>query len=611
MNLFGEQRGEGEDESMNPQYPVSMSTSDLAHLELLAEIDALARRLEDWSLRAPRWRPAETCQAIIKRLASRLNSLRVRLDSPLVVATLGGTGTGKSSLINAMAGAELVRSGRGRPTTTRPALLCRPGLTPEILGIEAHELDLIQNDIPALADLVLVDCPDPDTADAPGPLPSDTTLARLRRILPLCDVLIVTTTQQKYRSGRVAEELAAAAPGARLVFVQTHADQDADVRDDWRRSLEPRYQAGHIFFVDSLAALADAQQGRAPQGEFAVLMDLLTRQFAGAAAARIRRANFLDLAAQALESCHRRLDEAMPAIENLRMAIDQQRGELSSVLAEQVRSELLSARRPWENRLLGQVASRWGFSPFSIVLRVYQGLGGLASGAILYRARTPAQLALWGVVEGARTWQKHRRNHELLERPGQTAAAGFDATQLRRAAVVLEGYAAEAGLPKTSASVTTLGAEANSANLNFAAGLSQDLDALIARQAQRHTGWFTRWSYEILLLAMLGILLFRLGKNFFYDSWWLASPAPIWGVESYVASAFWFVLWCFLLLWLFMRRLRGGLRQAIDRLAENWTEATAAAGVFAQLDDDCRRAMEFRRDLEMLQGDVERLRGRV
>src|SRR5271155_1122808 len=51
-----------------------------------------------------------------------------------------------------------------------------------------------------------------------------------------------TTTQQKYRSARVAEELAAAAPGARLVFVQTHADQDADIRNDWRQTLDPRYQ---------------------------------------------------------------------------------------------------------------------------------------------------------------------------------------------------------------------------------------------------------------------------------------------------------------------------------------------------------------------------------
>ena len=477
--------------------------------------------------------------------------------------------------------------------------------------MDAHEIDLIQQDLPSLANLVLVDCPDPDTTDAPGPLPSDTTLARLRRILPLCDVLIVTTTQQKYRSARVAEELAAAAPGARLVFVQTHADQDADVRDDWRRTLEPRYQAGHVFFVDSVAALADAQQGRAPQGEFAGLVDLLTRQFAGAAAPGFAAPTFSIWPPRRWKVAAVAWTKPCRAVENLRTAIEQQRGELSSALAGQIRGELLSARRPWENRLLGQVASRWGFSPFSLVLRLYQGIGGLASGALLYRARTPAQLALWGVVEGARTWQKHRRNRQLQQRPGQTAAGGFDATQLRRAAVVLEGYAAEAGLPKASASLATLEAEADAASLKFAARLSQDLDALIARQAQRHTGWFTRWRYEILLLAMLGFLLFRLGKNFFYDSWWLAPPAPMWGVESYIASAFWFVLWCFVLLWLFTRRLRGGLKQAIDRLAENWTGATAASGVFAQLEDDCRRAVEFRRDLEMLQGDVERLRGRV
>ena len=34
-------------------YPIGMSTGDLAHLELLAEIDALARRLEDWSRSRP------------------------------------------------------------------------------------------------------------------------------------------------------------------------------------------------------------------------------------------------------------------------------------------------------------------------------------------------------------------------------------------------------------------------------------------------------------------------------------------------------------------------------------------------------------------------------
>ncbi len=122
--------------------------------------------------------------------------------------------------------------------------------------------------------------------------------------------------------------------------------------------------------------------------------------------------------------------------------------------------------------------------------------------------------------------------------------------------MVLEGYAADAGLPKASISAATIEAEAEAAGVNFAARLAQDLDALVARQAARHTGWFTHFFYESLLLVMVGFLLFRLGKNFFYDSWWSGNAAPTWGLESYFASAFWLLLWCFLLLWLFTRRLR-------------------------------------------------------
>ena len=81
-----------------------------------------------------------------------------------------------------------------------------------------------------------------------------------------------------------------------------------------------------------------------------------------------------------------------------------------------MQAELLANRRQWENRLLGQAASRWGFSPFALVLRVYQGIGGLFAGALLFRARTPAQMALWGALEGVRTWRRHRQNRRAEQR---------------------------------------------------------------------------------------------------------------------------------------------------------------------------------------------------
>ncbi|HUY92731.1 MAG TPA: GTPase, partial [Pirellulales bacterium] len=407
------------------------SSTELAHLELLADVDALIADLKSWAEQAPDWPPARQARALVRRLAERTDTLRVRLDAPLVVATMGGTGAGKSSLVNALVGGEVTRVGRQRPTTVQPTLICRPDLSPEQLGIAPDSVSLVQRDAPALRDLVIIDCPDPDTTEdveSPG-----TNLARLRELLPHCDVLLVVSTQQKYRSARVNEELAAAAPGARLVFVQTHADTDDDIREDWRQMLSDEYATGELFFVDTLSALVDAKAGLQPRGEFARLIDFLAHALTGTAAKRIRRANFLDLASQTLNACRERIAAALPAVEQLEAGITEQRGRLAVKLAGQMREELLASRRLWENRLLGEVAAHWGFSPFSGLLRLYQGLGGLLSSAALLRARTPAQLALWGALEGGRRWRSRRQKSQAETATARAAALGWDEGELRTA----------------------------------------------------------------------------------------------------------------------------------------------------------------------------------
>lgn len=584
-----------------------MVRPELAHLELLAEVDSLAEALQRWADAAPDWQPARSCRALVGRLGERTESMRVRLEAPLVVATLGGTGTGKSALVNALVGAEVTETGRSRPTTRRPALVCRPDLTPKMLGIDAASVQLVQQDLPALANLVIIDCPDPDTTEETEA--SGTNLARLRQILPHCDVLLITTTQQKYRSARVAQELATAAGGARLVFVETHADVDQDIRDDWRQVLEDQYTTGHIFLVDSLAALADAQNGRVPRGEFAGLLDLLTRQLAGTVPVRIRRANFLDLVSETLDACQRRIEEGMPAVRQLEDAVQHERSRLAAQLAGQMRAELLASRRQWENRLIGKIASRWGFSPFALVLRVFQGLGGLVSGALLLRARTPAQLALWGALESARSWQKYR-SRRRADRSADRAVAGcWDQTELRSAAVVIDGYTAEAGLDRQAATVETITAEATDAGQTFVANVSGQLESLLGRVAEPHTGWFTRWRYELLLGAMLVLCLVRPAKNFFYDS--LVSQADPYGLDFYLVSLFWLVLWCVLLIWSFTSRLRRGLNREIDQLAQGWNNPKPAEGIFSRLEAHCRRIDRFGDELQRLQQHVATLRRRL
>jgi hypothetical protein len=456
---------------------------------------------------------------------------------------------------------------------------------------------------------VLIDCPDPDTtepSEAPG-----TNLARLRRILPECDLLLVTTTQQKYRSARVADELAAAAPGARMVFVQTHAAVDQDIREDWQAALQPHYAVGRIFLIDSLAALDDADNGRQAHGDFAALVDLLTRQLAGTAPVRIRRTNLLDLVTDTLATCQAKLDEGLAVVQRLREAIEEQRTWLAERLAARMRAELLASRRSWEGRLVDKVASRWGFSPFALVLRIFQRLGGLVSGALLVRARTPAQIALWGMIEGTRTWRRHQRSRQVEQAPDRALADCWDQPELRAAALVLDGYAAEAGLDRRAAQRETIAEEAARAGREFLAGASAELDTLLDRVARRHSGWLTRWRYEILLGTMLGLIFYRPAKNFFYDSW-LASPrVQPYELSFYVLSAFWLVLWCGLLLWAFTSRLRRGLRREIDELSQQWSNPRPAGGVFAGLEDECRQVDEFRQGLGRLRQHVAELRARV
>ncbi len=200
-----------------------MSSPELAQLEMLAQVDELIDRLSAWAAPEPVWEPLAHCRALVRRLLSRVETLRIRLEAPLIVATFGGTGTGKSALVNALVGRECTLSGRQRPTTTRPILIAHPQTELELLGLPLDDFEVARVDAPLLRDVILIDCPDPDTTEAET---DGSNLARLHHLLPFCDVLLYTATQQKYRSARVGDELTQAATGCRLVFVQTCADID-------------------------------------------------------------------------------------------------------------------------------------------------------------------------------------------------------------------------------------------------------------------------------------------------------------------------------------------------------------------------------------------------
>ena len=575
-----------------------MSVPELLQLELLAQVDDLLDRLNAWLAIESRWEPLQASRALLRRVVFRVESLRVRLEAPLVVATFGGTGTGKSALINALVGRECTASGRQRPTTTRPILVAHPLTELEPLGLPLESFEITLVDAPALRDIVIVDCPDPDTNEAET---AGSNLERLRQMLPHCDVLLYTSTQQKYRSARVVQELSQAAAGCRLIFVQTHADLDEDIRDDWRNLLAEHYEVPDVFFVDSLRALREQAGGLRPSGDFSRLLDLLSRELGTAQRTQVRRANLLDLVQAALDHCRKTLADHELRLVELEDELERQRQRMLETMTVRLRDELLASRNLWERRLLGEVAQIWGFSPFSSVLRLYNSLGTLLASATLVRARSSAQLAILGAMQGMQWLNSRRVEQESEDRIQQLATLGLDDNVLREAQLILSGYVQSARFDSRLLQVADLKQlrhEAARVENQFLGDAGRSVEEIISSLARRHSGWLRRGCYEILWLAFVSYLIIRIGKNFFWDSVFLKTP--ILTMEFYIAAAVFLVLWSGLLLMMFTRGLRRGLNQRINELAVELAQTRMGSGLFPQVETACRDAHHVCRQLEHL-----------
>ena len=158
-----------------------------------------------------------------------------------VAALLGATGSGKSSLTNALTGTEVTRTARIRPTTTRPI-----AVVPDTAAGATELLDWLAIDQRVRVDgswapgeaTVLVDLPDIDSDE-----PSHRAIAE--RMAGKVDVLVWVLDPEKYADGVVHRDflIPMAAHAEVMVVALNQVDRlDADSRDavvtDLRRILD-------------------------------------------------------------------------------------------------------------------------------------------------------------------------------------------------------------------------------------------------------------------------------------------------------------------------------------------------------------------------------------
>jgi hypothetical protein len=364
-----------------------------------------------------------------------------------------------------------------------------------------------------------------------------------------------------------------------------------------------------MFFVDSVRALREQQTNQRPTGDFLRLYELLSTQLAASYRTQIRRANLIDLVQSALDYCRDLLSKQWPAINQLELVLEEQQKKMIAVMADRLRTELLLSQNLWERRLLASVTQNWGFSPFSSVLRLYNGLGTLIASAGLFRARSTAQMALIGAVQGARWLAARQQESQIESNLERLGSLGIDDTLLRESQLVVVGYVREAEIDVTAIArngLDGLRREAARVEGAFLDDARRGFESIITRLAARQSGSIVRWVYEVLLLVMLAYILGRPAYNFFYASFWLGEPLIT--ADFYIHGAIFLVLWSGLLVMLFTRRLRCGLQQKIGELALHLAHSQLASGLFAEIEHSCLDFRQQREKLEVLSQSTAEIR---
>jgi energy-coupling factor transporter ATP-binding protein EcfA2 len=162
-------------------------------------------------------------EELLDTATDTVRGARLRLAYPeevTVAALVGGTGSGKSSLLNAVMGAEIADTGGIRPTTSAPVAVTPRSVGEALDGYLARlGITEIHHDGP-YGWLSLIDLPDTDSVEVGHRL-------QVERLLPVLDALIWVIDPEKYRDASFHRSQIAplADRSSKFVFVLNQADR--------------------------------------------------------------------------------------------------------------------------------------------------------------------------------------------------------------------------------------------------------------------------------------------------------------------------------------------------------------------------------------------------